>query len=309
MFVLAVPWLLLLLLFLIVICLIKKKWLISLCGLLICFILNWNYECVPFNILHFLHSENNDSRTCLKFVSFNVDGLSGSSEDIEARIPKILDALIKDTPDIVFVAEFPEWNFYSLDTLLKKHFQYSVGSRGHAQYFYSRYPLEGFEILTDGNKIVGVYKSSVTVNSDTIVLYGCHFASNNYTADRQYITPDSINSSNDIKAYIRDIDLAYNQRGREAQVLVDDMSHDKKVLVMGDFNDVGGSKALRTLENAGLRDAWWEGGFGYGATIHKPLPYRIDHFMYSSELNIRNIKVISSNGLSDHDALYVEIEI
>ena len=78
---------------------------------------------------------------------------------------------------------------------------------------------------------------------------------------------------------------------------------------MGDFNDVGGSKALRTLENAGLRDAWWEGGLGYGATIHKPLPYRIDHFMYSSELNIRNIKVISSNGLSDHDALYVEIEI
>ena len=166
------------------------------------------------------------------------------------------------------------------------------------------------EILTDGNKTtVGVYKSSVTVNSDTIVLYGCHFASNNYTADRQYITPDSINSCDDLKTYIRDICLAYNQRGREAQILVDNMSCDNNVLVMGDFNDVGGSNAVRTLENAGLKDAWWEGGFGYGATIHKPLPYRIDHFMFSSELKLREIKVISPNGLSDHDVLYSEIEI
>lgn len=305
MFVLAVPWLLLLFLFLVVIFFIKKKWLISLCGLLICFFLNWKYECIPFNILR----NDNDCCTFLRIVSFNVAGLDGSSEDTEAKIPKILDVLIRKTPDIVFIAEFPERNFNAFDTLLKKHFPYSVGNRGRGHYFYSRYPLGKFEQLTDGNKTVGVYKSSVTVNSDTIVLYGCHFASNNYTANRQYITTDSIKSSDDLKAYIRHIYLAYNQRGREAQVLVDNMSRDNHVLVMGDFNDVGGSNAVRTLENAGLKDAWWKGGFGYGATIHKPLPYRIDHFMFSSELKLRKIKVINPNGLSDHDVLYSEIEI
>lgn len=124
--------------------------------------------------------------------------------------------------------------------------------------------------MTNSNKTGGVYKSSVTANSDTFVLYGCHFASNNYTADRQYIMPDSIKNRDDLKAYIRDVGLACNQRVREVQVLVDDMSHDENVLVMGDFNDVGCSDAVCTLEKAGLKDAWWEGGIGYGATIHKP---------------------------------------
>ena len=28
---------------------------------------------------------------------------------------------------------------------------------------------------------------------------------------------------------------------------------------------LGGSKAVRTLECSGFRDAWWKGGLGYGA--------------------------------------------
>jgi len=135
--------------------------------------------------------------------------------------------------------------------------------------------LEKQDILTDGNQTVGVYKSSVKMDGDTIVLYGCHFASNNYTADRQYITPDSINSRSDFETYIKNIELASNQRVREAKILAEDLSFDYNILVMGDFNDVSGSPALQTLESAGLKDAWWEGGFGYGATIHRPLPYRV----------------------------------
>lgn len=78
---------------------------------------------------------------------------------------------------------------------------------------------------------------------------------------------------------------------------------------MGDLNDVCGSKAVRNLEDAGLKDAWKNGGFGYGATIHKPFPYRIDHIMYSDKLRLLNIRVIDSEDQSDHDALYTEFEI
>ena len=75
---------------------------------------------------------------------------------------------------------------------------------------------------------------------------------------------------------------------------------------MGDFNDVGGSGCIRQLESIGLKDAWWEGGIGYGATIHHPLPYRIDHILYSGGLELRKVKVINSDSMSDHDALYAE---
>lgn len=55
---------------------------------------------------------------------------------------------------------------------------------------------------------------------------------------------------------------------------------------MGDLNDISGSTPLRTLEYSGLKDAWWEGVVGYGATIHNPFPYRIDHIMFTPGLNI-----------------------
>lgn len=125
--------------------------------------------------------------------------------------------------------------------LLKKHFLYSAGNKGYAHYFYSRYPLEKLDILTGDNQTVGVYKSSVKIGSDIIVLYGCHFANNNYTADRQYITLNSINRRSDFETFTRDIGFAYNQRGREAKILAEDISSDHNILVMGDFNDVCGS--------------------------------------------------------------------
>ena len=49
--------------------------------------------------------------------------------------------------------------------------------------------------------------------------------------------------------------------------------------------------------------AWQEGGFGYGATIHYPLPYRIDHILYNEGLVLKGVKVIDTSDISDHNAL------
>lgn len=75
------------------------------------------------------------------------------------------------------------------------------------------------------------------------------------------------------------------------------------------MNDVSGSPAMNALRKAGFKDAWWKGGFGYGATIHDPLPFRIDHVLYNDGLRLKAIKKISSNGWSDHDALYAVFEV
>ena len=61
-------------------------------------------------------------------------------------------------------------------------------------------------------------------------------------------------------------------------MIVRDLS-DVPCIVMGDMNDVSGSPCMKVFANAGLRDTWWDGGFGYGATIHEPVLYRIDHVM------------------------------
>ena len=142
---------------------------------------------------------------------------------------------------------------------------------------------------------------------DTIAIRGCHLVSNNYTIESKYITPDSINSCSTFLQYVNDIEFAYSQRVKEAENLAFDVSKvETPIIVLGDMNDVGGSKTIRQIEALGLKDAWWEGGCGYGATIHKPIPYRIDHILFSSRLKLNNVKVVSSEGLSDHDAVFAK---
>lgn len=40
---------------------------------------------------------------------------------------------------------------------------------------------------------------------------------------------------------------------------------------------------------------------GYGATIHKPFAYWIDHILYSIDITLNGIKIMEKDGLSDHD--------
>lgn len=300
MLVLAIPWLLVVLLFISVLLFILRKKLAGLLFLLICIGLNWYFECIPFRLWSI--NKQSEERS-LKIMSFNIDG---TDKDIINRAEKIVGIINETNPDIVFLAEFYEDDPDVLDTLLRKTFLYSTCEGGYFHYFYSKYPLSSMTKLNSSGNGSGVFKCKVSIYNDSITLYGCHLASNNYTVNKEYITPDSINSREDVKTYIKDIERAYLLRGYETDTLVKDMSEYYPILVMGDFNDVGGSKTIRTLESAGLKDAWWAGGFGYGATIHNPLPYRIDHIMYSEKLKLKKIEVISSEGLSDHDALYAE---
>ena len=62
------------------------------------------------------------------------------------------------------------------------------------QYFYSNYPVFNSRRLKDsGGKDVGVYACSTVIQGDTIDLYGCHFASNNYNELYERQSIDDIN--------------------------------------------------------------------------------------------------------------------
>lgn len=305
-FVLSIPWLLLFLIGISLLFLILKKWFIGSSVLVVAFFLNWWAECIPLRFC--LLTEPIDNR-CLKVMSFNIDG---SMERISAKAEGILNLIKEHNPDIVFLAEFSELYPDALDTLLKEVYPYTTYKSHvyYSQYFYSRYPILGQKNMsTEGKANYFCHESEFNIFGDTITIYGCHLASNNYTLTSTYLTPDSINNGWSIMAYLEDIRSAYNQRESETKEIIKKIERNNNpIIMMGDFNDVGGSTSIRNLENAGLGDAWWEGGFGYGATIHRPLPYRIDHIMHNKVLKLKKIKVVKSQGLSDHDALYAEFE-
>ena len=80
-------------------------------------------------------------------------------------------------------------------------------------------------------------------------------------------------------------------------------SEGKPVIVAGDFNDWNGSNCLKTLMGKDLKDAWSEGGRGFGWTYFGwHLKLRLDHILYSDEMELVDVKVVDSD-LSDHKPL------
>lgn len=298
-----VPWLLFVLLLFSIILIYKRKWIWVLFLLVSVILVNRYFHCLPVN-LYSLPLSNDKEK--LKVMTFNIKGIE--SRDKARRVFNIVR---KYKPDITFIPEFKgECSFY-LDSLLKTLFQYTTFPNSSCEnYFYSKYLFKNYRRLTNGNDYIpGVYACDVVTAVDTVRVFGCHLASNNYNFERQYITPDSIQSFSDVNVYVNDIRQANKMRAEEVMTIVYDIEARRApFLIMGDMNDVIGSNALNKLESAGFSDAWWEDGFGYGATISNPLPYRIDHIMYNDYFKLNSIDLIDTRGLSDHRALYAEFE-
>lgn len=262
-------------------------------------LVNWWGESIPFRL--WCKGSINESAK-LRIICFNIDGSSGDNLE---KSKSVRDFVKQYSPDIVFVAEFNEQYPKPLDSLLKEDFAYTTyPNHLFFQYFYSNYPLINSRRLNNlSGEDVGVYACSTVIHGDTIDLYGCHWASNNYNEQHEREEVDNFDGIKNIK----NICTASTLRKKEAEAIVREMSNSShSAIVMGDMNDVGGSPALKILESEGLKDAWWEGGVGYGATIFKPLPYRIDHILFSKGLSLGTISVLDSKGISDHNALFAE---
>lgn len=244
-----------------------------------------------------------------KVLTFNINGF-GIAEDND--IENLFTFIVRQDADILFLAEDFEPEGGKLDNLLKSRYPYSSYEQkfdcgGH--YFYSKYPLGRVDhIDIKSNRFSFCFHCNVAFGQDSISIFGCHMASNNYKSQKPSIRPENIDGVSSFGEYLNNIELATTQRMEEVMGIMEHTSFNNMSIVIGDFNDVCGSKPLRALVHAGLKDAWWEKGLGYGATISRPLPFRIDHIMYREGLKLKSIKRINSEGLSDHDALVATFE-
>ena len=266
------------------------------------FLLNWLSECFAFSLIS--NNEMCGKRT-IRVMAWNIDG----SEYDSLKVAKIADVINKYKPDVIFLSEDFDKTGICLDSLLKKNYPYSSNMVCSGHQFYSNYMFDSIRVVdVEGYDSPLRIHVSVMVKGQIIDIYGCHLASNNYSASHVDFHLDQVNDHHDAKQYLKNIRDASRLRKLEAQAIIKDMT-DRATIIMGDFNDVGGSPALRAFKAAGFQDAWWKGGLGYGATIHYLLPYRIDHIMYNDKLTLKSIRKIDAKGLSDHDALVAEFRI
>ena len=85
---------------------------------------------------------------------------------------------------------------------------------------------------------------------------------------------------------------AFITRAEQAQSIKDFLSGQRdNVILVGDFNDVPGSYAYRTIKSCGLRDAYSDCAFGPVITYNTNRFYfRIDHILYRGNLKAIDIR-------------------
>ena len=264
---------------------------------LLSFIVNYYFRIIPLNVIH-----GEDNREQFSVMSFNINGIYSSQEKAE----KISRLIADEKIDLAFIIEDFGDISIELDTCLSKILKYSTFENdelGH--YFYSKYPIDTiYHINVQKARRSRIYSAIISVSGRKIHVCGLHLASNNYNEHKEYFTPERINSPTKVSSYITNILNASEFRCRESDSLLVDLDkYSYPTLILGDFNDVCGSPVINKFDVSGLKDAWWTGGIGYGATIQQPMPYRIDHILYNKELKLLDIEKIDSKGLSDHDAL------
>ena len=296
---LIIPWVLLLLLVITTILLIKKKWISAVVLAIVIVLLNYWSECFCFG---FKNSFTGD----LKVLSFNVNAVDGYNL---TKANAIIGIIQDEAPDVVFLMENFKPMCDSLHERLHTLYPYDTRLMDH-NVIYSRFPLSNplfFEMINRGTSYM--VKCNVDVSGKRMTLFGCHLSSNNYSKSNDYLTPDKVNSVSGIKAYYDNISYALHLREMEADTVISYCKNSERVIIMGDMNEVSRGASMRMFVEAGYKDAWSKGGFGYGATIHHPLPYRIDHVLYNQGLKLKGIKKIDTKGISDHDALVAVFDL
>lgn len=275
----------------------------------------------------------------LVVMSFNV-GANDSASFPVSRQERLM-ALIKEVhPDIICFQELSHENVNTLKPQLNSIFGPCVELDGkdvevHRYKFYSsltmrnfkRYHCEGSIDTLDLDSLeleeyhhmklqMPVMSAEFEVEPGKwITLFSGHLRSSAYSTARRSMSKDS-HWWEGIPLYYRNYEVGKRIRdyqARNVRRFIDEArAEGKTVIVAGDLNDWCGSTTLNTLMGEGndaLKDAWWEGGNGFGFTYQGwHLRLRLDHILYSDGLELQDVKVIDSD-LSDHRPLVAKFKV
>lgn len=298
------PWLIILLSLTTIFFAFRKRWIVSGVCFILTILLNLYSECFALNLIR---SNRNVQNQGFRLMSWNIHT---DSTDNKAKLSRLAKTILENAPDLIFITEIKGNAADSLNMILSKDFPYSTYDNFNQTswyHIYSKSPMYESKAVA-----ANILRIVTQIGNDTICVYGCHFTSNNFDVFNNYITPEKVQSYRQAANYIKNISYASNLRKWDSYMLVDNLKNSVyPTFIIGDLNDVAKSPSLNVLTNAGFKDAWWKAGFGYGATVHHPFPYRIDHILFKGKnnLKLKAIKKIRANGLSDHDALVADFTL
>ena len=265
---------------------------------LVVFYFNWKFEVIA------VYPFGNDGEHDFKVLTWNIHCSSGT----DAQIQKDMAGLIlKEDADFILLNEFTLDSCQVLDSLLNEHYPYKEDVNAKiiiGDVIYSKSPLiESGKFDADFPNAI---YSKLWLREDSLYILGCHLIGNNNEGQIEINDADSLQKVKSFWGYYRNAQEKRKENAHSLKKAVVDCH--LPMIVMGDMNDFNHSAPMDSLKDAGMKNAWWEGSFGYGATYHEGwLRLRIDHIYYNNKLKLKGVNVVETD-LSDHNILVANFE-
>ena len=272
---------------------------------------------------------------CLRVMTYNVNTTS-NLKDVDGFKRGLIEEINRHNPDVLCLQELVPEIFKQVQTSLDSLFGYNDSMKIKRETYrcliYSKRPIRNYirykcftEIDTIGytsmlkgeiwriKRHMPLYSAEIEVLPNKwITLFSVHFRSNAYTTARRSMGEDA-SWRDGLPLYYENYKTGQKIRNWEAdnlrlhlKALEED---DIPVIISGDFNDWSGSYCMNTIRNGVYKDAWWEGGFGFGITYDDwHLKLRLDHILYSHHFRLENVYVVKSK-FSDHRPLVADFTL
>lgn len=307
-----------------VILLITGQWAWALLLLTVSLWLNWVSETFGINVIRSRIKGQGE----LRVLTYNINRAHEISVN-KGTTKELISFIVQQDADVVLLQEYNVELYPEVREELMKIYTYKVGTEIGSRFksVFSKYPIEEYEQLyvdaddyryellhhawycksRDGKReVLPICSMVVRVGDERIRMVNCHLMSNNYSVVIRNTRRKGKNLLQAVLPVMRRMDYGYAARKLQARIVSQHL-HDCKedaVIVCGDFNDISGSSTLRPFHKMELKNAWWQGGLGYGFTFHgMGLKLRLDHVLFSQQsLSLKRVFIPHSE-CSDHDPL------
>ena len=257
-----------------------------------------------------------DRENWIKVLSLNANAFQFSKLGPKEQHPTT-DYLAKSDADIICLQE--AWlssnkskymSERSLHHSLKEYPYYSsayaVKDHGSRLIVLSKYPILSTRPIDLHSKFNGGAVFTILVGEKKLILYNLHLESFGFTKEEQkhyFQLAQEVNPKGFTQAVGGRFSPAFKRRAKQVEQVYQDINYQESpyLLVCGDFNDTPISYTHHRL-SMGLHDAIASTGRGvnYSYYFKSLIGVRIDHMLYSDQIEARAAYVDRTAEISDH---------
>lgn len=246
-------------------------------------------------------------------------------ENPDAGYSRSVSSVINSGADIVCLQELYSLNAKVSRSVtdsqvdsLRSIYRYEIAGNSVDVVLLSKYPAKRLPVPDFGKLQYFMYDAySVDIDGTPLTIINLHLSSFNLDGDERDVV-EQLSTVEGVKESARQmkdsilskLSYAFQVRAEAARIIRQYAdSVDGNLIICGDFNDVTGSWAYRTIVGDDMRDAYVDAGCGAMSTYHaNNMLFHIDHILYRGDIKAIDFEKGDVKS-SDHYPIFVKFAV